>query len=244
MTWGDLERRIDTSDLSRRNRTVLKAFSVHVNRPTKARPYPINMLTWPGMETLMDLTHYSRDTIQAAKRELVQDGILEPVAPACRAQGGRGRAPRYRINEQKIQRDEVAWERQQQRRTLRQTGTHPVDPKPEKGRENTDSFAEKGRENADPFPEKGYAKCPPEFSSSTKDPEGFNFSREADRHTKKPVVAHTDDETPTKTMAPATLTFSDDVAQWAADTVPGLNLSWQRDKFLAYARAHKTRDAD
>ena len=68
MTWPALEQLIDASNLSRRNRTVLKAFSVHVNRPSTARPYPTNMLTWPGMETLIALTHYSRDTIQAAKR--------------------------------------------------------------------------------------------------------------------------------------------------------------------------------
>jgi hypothetical protein len=68
MTWGSLEQRIDASDLSRRNRLVLKAFSVHVNPPSKRRPYPDNMLVWPGLESLMDFTRYSLDTVQAAKR--------------------------------------------------------------------------------------------------------------------------------------------------------------------------------
>jgi hypothetical protein len=117
MTWGDLEQLIDASNLTLRTYAVLKAFSRHVNPPDEKRAYPDNMIVWPSMEALMDLSRSSQTMVQRAKHALVVNGILELAAPA-----GRGRTPRYRINEQKIQRDEAALERQQQRRQRRQKG--------------------------------------------------------------------------------------------------------------------------
>jgi hypothetical protein len=43
---------------------------------------------------------------------------------------------------------------------------------------------------------------------------------------------------PPETSAPETLPLADDLRHWAADTVPGLSLERERDKFLCYARAH------
>ena len=43
---------------------------------------------------------------------------------------------------------------------------------------------------------------------------------------------------PAETPAPETLPLTDDLRRWAADTVPGLPLERERDKFLCYARAH------
>jgi hypothetical protein len=43
---------------------------------------------------------------------------------------------------------------------------------------------------------------------------------------------------PAETPAPDTLPLTDDLRRWAADTVPGLPLNRERDKFLCYARAH------
>jgi hypothetical protein len=43
---------------------------------------------------------------------------------------------------------------------------------------------------------------------------------------------------PPETPAPETLPLTDDLRHWAADTVPGLPLDRERDKFLCYARAH------
>jgi hypothetical protein len=43
---------------------------------------------------------------------------------------------------------------------------------------------------------------------------------------------------PRETPAPETLALTDDLRRWAADTVPGLSLERERDKFLCYARAH------
>jgi hypothetical protein len=201
MTWGDLEQTIDTSDLSRRNRTVLKAFSTHVNPPTLKRPYPENCDTWPSMATLMDATRYSVDTIQRAKHELLTHGILELVAPACRGPGGKGRSPRYRINAQKLQRDDAAWERQMARRARRQKGPHPTGSEPEKGPQNTD-----------PWPEKGSAKCPPEFSRSSKTPHPSHFpGGDNGEHKKDAIAPQTNDETvPTPSPSPSTLTPAPD----------------------------------
>jgi hypothetical protein len=41
-----------------------------------------------------------------------------------------------------------------------------------------------------------------------------------------------------ETPAPETLPLTDDLRRWAADTVPGLSLKRERDKFLCYTRAH------
>jgi hypothetical protein len=238
MTWADLETIIDTSDLSQRNYTVLKAFSRHVNPPIPKRPYPNNLIVWPGMDTLMERAHCSLETVQAAKQALGKAGILELVAPA-----GRGRPPRYRINEQKIPRNDAAWERHIQRQERHQKGRGAVDPEPEKGRQMSHPFWEKGREVPHPFGEKGRQMTPPEVSRKMKNPEGFNFSREADEPIKQPMIAHAEDKT-SETLAPSTLPLPDDFAEWASATVPGLSIPWQRDKFLTYARAHKTRNAD
>jgi hypothetical protein len=43
---------------------------------------------------------------------------------------------------------------------------------------------------------------------------------------------------PPETPAPETLPLTDDARRWAADTVPGLPLDRERDKFLCCARAH------
>ena len=43
---------------------------------------------------------------------------------------------------------------------------------------------------------------------------------------------------PAETPAPETLPLTDELRRWAADTVPGLPLDHERDKFLCYARAH------
>jgi hypothetical protein len=43
---------------------------------------------------------------------------------------------------------------------------------------------------------------------------------------------------PPETPTPETLLLTDGLRRWAADTVPGLPLERERDKFLCYARAH------
>jgi hypothetical protein len=47
-----------------------------------------------------------------------------------------------------------------------------------------------------------------------------------------------------ETPAPETLLVTDDLRRWAADTVPGLPLEHERDKFLCYARAHGLTNVD
>jgi hypothetical protein len=41
-----------------------------------------------------------------------------------------------------------------------------------------------------------------------------------------------------ETSAPETFPLTGDLHRWAADTVPGLSLKRERDKFLGYARVH------
>src|SRR5687768_4931594 len=196
VTWGDLEQIIDASDLTRRNRTVLKAFSIHVNRPTPRRPYPENCKVWPSMETLMDATRYSLDTIQRAKRELLKNGILELVTPACRGPGGNGRTPRYYIHSQKIPPDDAVLQRQTARRERCRHARQSTPTDSEKGRQNPDHCGEKSAQNTDPFPGKGYAKCPPEVASSSKAPEPFNYPGGSDGAQKKcAIVPRTNGET-------------------------------------------------
>ena len=115
----------------------------------------------------MDVSRYGVDTVRAAKRELLQHGILEPVE----GEGPwRRHTPRYRINEQKLQRDEAAWARQTTRRARREKGRAAADPEPEKGREISDLFPGKGREIPQPFGEKGREIPPPEVFRKTKNP--------------------------------------------------------------------------
>lgn len=47
-----------------------------------------------------------------------------------------------------------------------------------------------------------------------------------------------------ETPAPETLPLTDALRRWAADTVPGLPLDRERDKFLCYARAHGLTNVD
>jgi hypothetical protein len=47
-----------------------------------------------------------------------------------------------------------------------------------------------------------------------------------------------------ETSAPDTLPLTEVLHQWAADTVPGLPLDRERDKFLCYARAHGLTNVD
>ena len=47
-----------------------------------------------------------------------------------------------------------------------------------------------------------------------------------------------------ETPAPETLPLTDVLRRWAADTVPGLSLDHERDKFLCYARAHGLTNVD
>jgi hypothetical protein len=49
---------------------------------------------------------------------------------------------------------------------------------------------------------------------------------------------------PFETSAPDTLPIAEALRQWAADTVPGLSLDRERDKFLCYARAHGLTNVD
>jgi hypothetical protein len=49
---------------------------------------------------------------------------------------------------------------------------------------------------------------------------------------------------PPETPAPETLPLTDALRRWAADTVPGLPLDHERDKFLCYARAHGLTNVD
>jgi hypothetical protein len=49
---------------------------------------------------------------------------------------------------------------------------------------------------------------------------------------------------PLETPAPETLPLTSDLRRWAADTVPGLPLEHERDKFLCYARAHGLTNVD
>jgi hypothetical protein len=49
---------------------------------------------------------------------------------------------------------------------------------------------------------------------------------------------------PPETPAPADLPISDTLRPWAANTVPGLHVERERDKFLCYARAHGLTNAD
>jgi hypothetical protein len=139
MTCPDLERRIDESDLSSRNRLVLHAYTRHVNPPTAKRPASDHLIVWPSMEELMDVTAYSLDTIGHAKRELLDKSILEPVP----GEGSWHRhIPRYRINPEKIQRNEAAIERRSARRQRRRSPPRPTTPPDEKGRETPHPFSE------------------------------------------------------------------------------------------------------
>jgi hypothetical protein len=49
---------------------------------------------------------------------------------------------------------------------------------------------------------------------------------------------------PPETPAPADLPITETLRQWAADTVPGLHIERERDKFVCYARAHALTNAD
>ena len=49
---------------------------------------------------------------------------------------------------------------------------------------------------------------------------------------------------PPETPAPETLPLTEALHRWAADTVPGLPLDHERDKFLCYARAHGLTNVD
>jgi hypothetical protein len=49
---------------------------------------------------------------------------------------------------------------------------------------------------------------------------------------------------PSETPAPETLPLTDALRRWAADTVPGLPLDHERDKFLCYARARGLTNVD
>jgi hypothetical protein len=57
-----------------------------------------------------------------------------------------------------------------------------------------------------------------------------------------PLPSHQQRQSATKrlreTPAPETLPLTDDLRRWAANTVSGLSLERERDKFLCYARAH------
>jgi hypothetical protein len=149
MTWPALEKIIDKSNLSLLPYAVLKAFSRHVNAPSDERPYPLNMVIWPAMETLADHARCSVYMVQRAKQALVKDGILEPVEN----QGPwRRHTPRYQINKEKIQQDDAALERERQRQARRHKSRHPPEAGPEKG-----------SQICKPLPPKGSQICPPEF---------------------------------------------------------------------------------
>jgi hypothetical protein len=49
---------------------------------------------------------------------------------------------------------------------------------------------------------------------------------------------------PLETSAPNSLSITDALHQWAIDTVPGLSLERELDKFLWYARAHQLTNVD
>jgi hypothetical protein len=49
---------------------------------------------------------------------------------------------------------------------------------------------------------------------------------------------------PPETPAPETLPLTEALRRWAADTVPGLSLDHERNKFLCYARAHGLTNVD
>jgi hypothetical protein len=62
---------------------------------------------------------------------------------------------------------------------------------------------------------------------------GNDFSHAPRPRRPRPVTMR-----PPETPTPETLPLTDALHRWAADTVPGLSLERERDKFLCYARAH------
>jgi hypothetical protein len=251
MTWGDLEQLVDASDLSLRTHAVLRAYTKHINPPTDQRPYPENMIIWPSMEAVVDLSRCSQSMVQRAKHELVTKGILELVANP-----GRGHTPRYRVNEQKIQRDEAVLERQQQRRERRHKGSQTGEVLPPKGSPRCEPLSSKGSQEREPFPDKGSQERDPEVIPGTTklDPEETNFfqgvddpqpaSMHPDTKEMAPKQSPVQPKTKTKTRAVIETPAPDDIAitpaleAWRDECAPGLDLRRTIQKFLHYARAH------
>jgi hypothetical protein len=249
MTWGDLEQIVDASDLSLRTHAVLRAYTKHINPPIEARPYPENMIVWPSMEAVVDLSRCSQAMVQRAKHELVTKGILELVGKP-----GRGRTPRYRVNEQKIQRDEAVLERQQQRRERWGKGSHGPEGGPTKGSQSCEPLPYKGWQRYEPLPHKGSQRCEPfgHKGSQERDPEVIpgsksskepNFFQDAADPEPTPIIPKTQKRTLEHSQTPlhdetaetftSTALLTEKLKAWAAEWVPGLNLGWQAEKFLA-----------
>jgi hypothetical protein len=63
-------------------------------------------------------------------------------------------------------------------------------------------------------------------------------------HTLTPKFSRSAAKRSFETSAPDTLAITEALRQWATDTVPGLSVDRERDKFLCYARAHGLTNVD
>jgi hypothetical protein len=240
MTWGDLEQIVDASDLSLRTHAVLRAYTKYVNPPTDKRPYPENMLVWPSMEAVVDLSRCSRDMVQRAKHELVTKGILELVGHP-----GRGKTPRYRVNEQKIQRDEAVLERQQQRRARREKGSQEPEPFPQKGSRSCDPFGQKGSQERDLEVILGCnASKETNFFQGVSDPDPEPTPPTEKKSAKPQSPPKAKAPTTAKTSAPEAITITPELEAWRDAEAPGLDLTRAIKKFLTYAKAHGWTNVD